>query len=377
MKVLLAPDSFKGSLPSRGVCAALKKGIFKVSADIEVTEAPIADGGEGTVDAIITSAGGQKCVEWVAGPLGDKVKAYYGILRNGTAVIEMASASGLYLVPKDKRNPLVTTSFGTGELIESALDRGCRKFIVGIGGSATNDGGAGMLQALGARFFDRYGRGISCGGGNLDKLVKIDLSKMDKRIYESQFIAASDVNNPLCGENGASAVYGPQKNATPRMVEILDRNLRHYAGVVKDIFNEDLSETAGAGAAGGLGFALIVFLKAKLKNGIDIVMDVTHMEDKVKNSDLIITGEGNTDFQTCFGKAPSGIAKLAKKYDKPVIILSGGLGEGYKNLYSMGATSLFSIENKPMSLKNSMEDTSDLIEDRMEDIMRTIAAFYR
>ncbi|MCI1945376.1 glycerate kinase family protein [Clostridium luticellarii] len=377
MKILLAPDSFKGSLSSKDVCTALKEGILRAAPDAEIIEVPVADGGEGTVDAIVTSTESQKYTEYVTGPLGDKVKAHYGILKGGTAIIEMASASGLYLIPEDRRNPLITTSFGTGELIESALDRGCRKFIIGIGGSATNDGGAGMLQALGVKFMDNQNRELDYGGGNLDKLAGIDLDKLDKRIYDSQFIVASDVNNPLCGENGASAVYGPQKNATPEMVKLLDRNLQHYALVVKHIFNKDLSEVPGAGAAGGLGFALIAFLNAELKNGIDIVMDITSMENKIENSDLVITGEGNTDFQTSFGKAPSGVAKLAKKYNKPVIILSGGLGKNYKDLYHIGVTSLFSIADRPMTLENAMENTFGLIEDRMEDIMRIILAFGR
>ncbi|MEY7999837.1 glycerate kinase [Clostridium sp. Mt-5] len=375
MKILLAPDSFKGSLSSKNVCTALKEGILRAAPNAEIIEVPIADGGEGTVDAIITSAEGTEYAEYVTGPLGEKVEAHYGILKGGTAIIEMASASGLYLIPEDKRNPLITTSFGTGELIKNALDRGCRKFIIGIGGSATNDGGAGMLQALGVRFLDQHNNELCYGGGNLNNLVKIDLNKLDKRIYESQFIVASDVNNPLCGENGASAVYGPQKNATPEMVKVLDDNLRHYSYIVKDTFNKDLSETPGAGAAGGLGFALIVFLNAELKNGIDIVIDITNMEGKIKNSNLIITGEGNTDFQTSFGKAPSGVAKLAKKYNKPVIILSGGLGKNYKDLYDIGVTSLFSIVDRPMCLEDSMKYTPDLIKNRIEDIIRTILAF--
>ncbi|OAA92973.1 glycerate kinase [Clostridium coskatii] len=371
MRILLAPDSFKGSLSSKDVCSALREGILRVS-QMDILEVPIADGGEGTVDAIVSSTKGTEYFEKVNGPLGEKIKAHYGILKDKTAIIEMASASGLYLVPENKRNPLITTSYGTGQLIESALNKGCRKFIIGIGGSATNDGGAGMLQALGASFLDECNREIGYGGGCLDKLARVDLSSLDGRIYESEFIVASDVVNPLCGKNGASFVYGPQKNASPEMVKLLDDNLMHYSEVVKDTLNKDLSQTPGAGAAGGMGFALMAFLNAKLEKGIDVVIDITGMEDKIKASDLVITGEGNTDFQTAFGKAPLGVAKLAKKYNKPVIVLSGGLGDNYKSLYDIGVTSLFSIIDKPMSLEYSMKHASELIEDRIEDIMRTI-----
>ncbi|ADK16863.1 MULTISPECIES: glycerate kinase [Clostridium] len=371
MRILLAPDSFKGSLSSKDVCSALREGILRVS-QMDILEVPIADGGEGTVDAIVSSTKGTEYFEKVNGPLGEKIKAHYGILKDKTAIIEMASASGLYLVPENKRNPLITTSYGTGQLIESALNKGCRKFIIGIGGSATNDGGAGMLQALGASFLDECNREIGYGGGCLDKLARVDLSSLDGRIYESEFIVASDVVNPLCGKNGASFVYGPQKNSSPEMVKLLDDNLMHYSEVVKDTLNKDLSQTPGAGAAGGMGFALMAFLNAKLEKGIDVVIDITGMEDKIKASDLVITGEGNTDFQTAFGKAPLGVAKLAKKYNKPVIVLSGGLGDNYKSLYDIGVTSLFSIIDKPTSLEYSMEHASELIKDRIEDIIRTI-----
>ncbi|WP_406543234.1 glycerate kinase [Clostridium ljungdahlii] len=371
MRILLAPDSFKGSLSSKDVCSALREGILRVS-QMDILEVPIADGGEGTVDAIVSSTKGTEYFEKVNGPLGEKIKAHYGILKDKTAIIEMASASGLYLVPENKRNPLITTSYGTGQLIESALNKGCRKFIIGIGGSATNDGGAGMLQALGASFLDECNREIGYGGGCLDKLARVDLSSLDGRIYESEFIVALDVVNPLCGKNGASFVYGPQKNSSPEMVKLLDDNLMHYSEVVKDTLNKDLSQTPGAGAAGGMGFALMAFLNAKLEKGIDVVIDITGMEDKIKASDLVITGEGNTDFQTAFGKAPLGVAKLAKKYNKPVIVLSGGLGDNYKSLYDIGVTSLFSIIDKPTSLEYSMEHASELIKDRIEDIIRTI-----
>lgn len=371
MKILLAPDSFKGSLSSKNVCNALKEGIKKVI-DVDVIEAPIADGGEGTVESFINLKGGKIINAYVTGPVGEKIKAFYGILNDGTAVIEIAAAAGLYLIPESLRNPLKTTTYGVGELIKLALDQGCRKFIIGIGGSGTNDGGAGMAQALGIKFIDNYGKDIDFGGGNLDKIAKIDISGIDNRLYESEFIIASDVDNPLFGKNGASYIFGKQKGATDEMIKILDDNLKHYAKVIKNTFGKDISDVSGAGAAGGLGFGLMAILNAKIRSGIEIIIDAANLEDKIKYSDIVITGEGNTDYQIVFGKALSGVAKLAQKYGKPVIVLSGGLGEGYKQLYNIGFTAFFSIVDKPMTLDESMKDTYRLIVDRTEDIIRTI-----
>ncbi|MGF7397749.1 glycerate kinase [Thermoanaerobacterium thermosaccharolyticum] len=369
MKILVAPDSFKGSLSSKEVLKAISEGIRR-AIDAEIEGVLIADGGEGTVDALITSLGGKIIDVDVVGPLGNVVKGYFGVLNDGTAVIEMAASSGLSLVPNDMRNPLITTTYGVGQLIKKALDAGCRKFIIGLGGSATNDGGAGMIQALGVKLLDEDGKDIPYGGGNLHKLKKVDISSIDKRVYESIFIVASDVTNPLCGENGASYVYGPQKGATPEMVEILDDNLRHYASVVKETLGKDFSDVPGAGAAGGLGFSLMAFLNAKIRSGIDIVMEASNIDKKIKSCDIVITGEGNTDFQTAYGKAPAGIARIAKKYGKPVVILSGGLGKNYKNLYDVGVTSMFSIVDKPMTLQEAMINAKKLISDRAEDIIR-------
>ena len=377
MKILLAPDSFKGSLSSSDICKAYKEGILK-AIDADIIEMPIADGGEGTIDAIATSTKCEIINISVTGPLGEQVNSCYGILKDGTAVIEMAECSGLCLVPDKKRNPLITTTYGVGEILKSALDKGCRNFIIGIGGSATNDGGSGMLQALGIKLLTKTHQDIGFGGGCLNQIETIDISGIDKRIIESSFLVASDVNNPLCGNKGASAVYGPQKGALPEIVTKLDNNLKHFADVFNNTFHKDFSLIEGAGAAGGLGFGLIAFLKAKLTPGINIVMEIVKMEDKIRDCDLVITGEGNTDFQTAFfGKAPAGIAKLAKKYNKPVIIISGGLGKNYKDLYKIGVTSLFSIVDKPMSLNDSMKDVYSLIVDRTEDIMNTISAFMK
>lgn len=371
MKILLAPDSFKGSLSSKNVCNALKEGIKKVI-DADIIEAPIADGGEGTVESFVSLKGGEIINAYVSGPLGEKINAFYGILNDGTAIIEIVAAAGLYLIPKSLRNPLKTTTYGVGELIRLALDQGCRKFIIGLGGSGTIDGGVGMAQALGVKFIDNCGKEIDFGGGNLNKVAKIDISKIDNRLYESEFIIASDVNNPLFGKYGASYVFGKQKGATDEMIEILDDNLKHYAKVVEDTFGKNISDVSGAGAAGGLGFGLMAILNAKIRSGIEIMVDVADLENKIKYSDIVITGEGNTDYQIKFGKALSGIANLGRKYGKPVIVLSGGLGDGYKQLYNAGFTAFFSIIDKPMTINDAMKNTCKLIVDRTEDIIRTI-----
>ncbi|MEG6565757.1 glycerate kinase [Thermoanaerobacterium saccharolyticum] len=369
MRILVAPDSYKGSLSSREVIEAMAEGIRRV-VDADIIKVPIADGGEGTVDALIFSSGGKIVEAEVVGPIGNTVKGFFGILKDGTAVIEIAASSGLNLVPNGMRNPLVTTTYGVGQLIKKALDEGCRRFIVGLGGSATNDGGAGMMEALGAKLLDEDGKDVPYGGGNLSRLKKIDVDGLDKRIYESSFTVASDVANPLCGKNGASYVYGPQKGATPEMVNILDKNLYHYAKIVEKVIGKDFKDTPGAGAAGGLGFSLIAFLNAKIKSGIEIVMEAANMEEKIKCCDVVITGEGNTDFQTVFGKAPAGIAAIAQRYGKKVIILSGGLGSGYKELYKIGVTAMFSIVDRPMTIDEAIHDAKRLISDRMEDIIR-------
>ncbi|MDI6601893.1 MAG: glycerate kinase, partial [Thermoanaerobacteraceae bacterium] len=355
MRVIISPDSYKGSLTSKQVCNAIEEGL-KRSGSFDIVKIPIADGGEGTVDAFLSAVGGELVEVTVTAPLGDRQKSFYGILKDGTCVIEMAAASGLSMVAEDRRNPLVTTTYGTGELIKDALDRGCKNFIIGIGGSATNDCGAGMLQALGVRITDESGNEIGFGGGELGRAASIDISGLDKRIAKCHFTVACDVDNPLCGEKGASAVYGPQKGATKEMVALLDRNLSHFADLSANAIGRDYRNYPGAGAAGGLGFAFKAFLNADIKRGIDVAIEATHLEDLIKDADIVITGEGNTDFQTArFGKAPAGIAKIGKRYGKPVVIISGGLGESYKELYDAGVTALFSITSRPMSLKEAMD----------------------
>lgn len=373
MRIVVAPDSFKGSVSALGVANAMEKGILTVFPDAEVLKAPIADGGEGTVEALVEATGGQIIYEEVTGPLGEPVKAYWGILGDGeTAVIEMAAASGLPLVPKEKRDPRVTTTYGTGQLIKSALEKNIKKIIIGIGGSATNDGGAGMAQALGVRFFDAAGSELPQGGAALANLAKIDLSNMDPKVAEAEIMVACDVDNPLCGPRGASAVYGPQKGATPEMVAQLDSALMVYAEAAKAITGKDMANYPGAGAAGGLGAGLLFFTNAELRPGVEIVLEASGFEAMVKTADLLITGEGRTDFQTAFGKAPVGAAKVAKQYGVPVICISGGLGDGADDVLAQGIDGLASIVPQPMPLEDCMQKGVQLVENAAARVCRLI-----
>jgi glycerate kinase len=372
MKIIIAPDSYKGSLSAMEVALAIKKGIAKADPAIESVIVPMADGGEGTVQSMVDATNGRIINVSVNDPLSRIINSFYGILGDGsTAVIEMAAASGLPLLSVQERNPLKTSTFGTGELIKDALDKGCRKIIIGLGGSATNDGGIGMAVALGARLLDAEGKEIGHGGGALARLHKIDITSLDKRLYDCSIVAACDVDNPLCGEKGAAAVYGPQKGATPEMIEILDKNLRKFADIVKTQLGKDIINTPGSGAAGGLGAGVQVFLSAKLERGINIVTKITNLSDKVKGSDLVITGEGMIDFQTAFGKTPFGVAIVAKQYNIPVIAIAGSLGKNYQDLYNKGFDAIFSITDKPMTLEYAMQNASVLIESVTENIIRT------
>lgn len=363
LHIVIAPDSFKGSLSAVQVADAVEKGLLRACPDASIRKVPIADGGEGTVEAMVTSTSGtiKRC--HVHGPLGDIVESFWGILGDGqTAVIEMAAASGLTLVSHDQRNPKITSSYGTGELIIEALNYGCRKIIIGIGGSATNDGGSGMATALGARFLGEDGHEIEPGGAALAQLKHIDLSGMDLRIKELEILVACDVDNPLLGRNGASAIYGPQKGASPEDVAELDEALKNFSEVASRITGKDVCNRPGAGAAGGLGAGLIYFTNAELKSGIEIVIETTGMERLVASCDLVITGEGKTDFQTAMGKAPTGIGALARKYGKVAICLSGSLGEGADNLTNMGIQGLFSIAPGPISIDECMRNARPLLE---------------
>lgn len=372
-KYVVAPDSFKESMTAKEVCDAMEKGIKKADSAAEVIKVPMADGGEGTVDSLVDATNGQRVIVEVTGPLGNKISAYYGILGNGTtAVIEMAKASGLEIVEKKKRNPMITTTFGTGELIRDALDHNVKEIIIGLGGSSTNDGGSGMAQALGAKLLDQNNNQISFGGGNLDKLDKIDISDLDSRLQDVKIILASDVTNPLIGKDCASRVFGPQKGATPEMVEKLENNLQHYAKIIKRDLNKDVASVSGAGAAGGLGAGLMAFTTCKMRQGVDIAIEVTKLEEKVKSADYVFTGEGGTDFQTKFGKTPYGVAKLGKKYHKPVISLAGYLGEGIDSLYSEGFTAIFGIIPGACDLSTALKNGPSNVARTTENIVRLL-----
>lgn len=373
MKIVIAPDSFKGSLTANEVSDSIERGIKRVFSDADIVKVPMADGGEGTVQSLVDGTGGSIVRVVAKDPLMRDVEAFYGILGDGrTAVIEMASASGLPLLARDERNPMMTTTFGTGQLILHALDKGCRNLIIGIGGSATNDGGSGMLKALGVKLLDESGCEIGFGGGCLNRLCSIEISGMDSRIRECTVTAACDVDNPLCGPKGASHVFGPQKGADPVMAEILDKNLRNYAEAINECLGIDILDVPGAGAAGGLGAGLMAFLGARLRRGIEIVIDVAKLDEKVRNADLVITGEGMIDYQTAFGKTPFGVAMTAKKYNVPVIAIAGGIGRDANTLYEKGFDSIFSIVDRPMPLEEAMEKGSLLLESTAERIMRTL-----
>jgi glycerate kinase len=370
---VLAPDSFKESMTAKEVCIAMEQGIRKVFPTANYIHVPMADGGEGTVQSLVDASGGQIHYKEVMGPLGQTVTAKYGILGDGqTAAIEMASASGIHLVTKETKNPLITTTYGTGELIRECLDQGINKIIIGIGGSATNDGGTGMAEALGAKFLDEEGHLLPRGGGRLDKLANIDISSLDERLQHVEMIVACDVTNPLCGEHGASHVFGPQKGATPDMVQQLDRNLAHYAEVVKQQLDKDVRDIPGAGAAGGLGAGLLIFTQATLQKGIEIVIEYTGLREKLADADYVFTGEGGIDFQTKFGKTPYGVAKAAKEADKKVIAVAGYIGEGIEALYTEGIDAVFGIVPGAADLEKLLSEGAQNVERTCENIARVL-----
>lgn len=370
---VLAPDSFKGSMTAKEVCEAMEKGIKKVYPNANCIHVPMADGGEGTVQSLVDATNGTIYEIEVTGPLGNKVTAKYGIMGDKeTAVIEMAEASGIQYVTDETKNPMVTTTYGTGELIKACLDKGIKKIIIGIGGSATNDGGTGMAEALGVKFLDHQGNKLPRGGGYLDRLYQIDTSNLDPRLHEVSIFVACDVTNPLCGENGASYVFGPQKGATEEMVQILDRNLSHYANVVKKQLGKDVKNIPGAGAAGGLGAGLLIFTQATLQKGIDLVIEYSQLRSKIKNADFVLTGEGGIDFQTQYGKTPYGVAKVAKEYNKKVIAIAGHIGEGVEVLYDKGIDAVFGIIPEAGSLEKILQNGAKNVERTCENIARFI-----
>ncbi|GIO44165.1 glycerate kinase [Paenibacillus apis] len=370
---VLAPDSFKESMTAKEVCNAMEKGLRKVFPEAEYVHVPMADGGEGTVQSLVDASGGQMLEKVVTGPLGQPVTAEFGILGDGvTGAIEMAAASGIHHVTPETKNPLITTTYGTGELIRECLDRGIKRIIIGTGGSATNDGGTGMAAALGAKFLDEAGQELPRGGGSLDKLSRIDVSALDPRLGELELIVACDVANPLCGEHGASRVFGPQKGATPQMVEQLDSNLAHYAEVVKQQLGKDVRDVPGAGAAGGLGAGLLIFTQAKLQKGIEIVIEYTELKRQIDRADYVFTGEGGIDFQTKFGKTPYGVARTAKEAGKKVIAVAGYIGEGIDTLYDIGIDAVFGIVPGAQELKKVLEEGPQNVERTCENIARIL-----
>lgn len=376
MKVLIAPDSYKGSLSSIEVADCIEKGIKRYSKDIETIKIPMADGGEGTVETLVNITGGKIVNIKVCDPLLREVDSFYGILGDEkTAVIEMAAASGLNLLSKEELNPLITSTYGTGQIINDAVAKGCTNLIIGIGGTATNDGGAGMLRALGLRFLNEAGRDIPEGGKALMDLHHLDSKNLNKAILSCNIKVACDVDNQLCGPNGASVVFGPQKGASENDIIDLDKALKHYSKILKENFKVDVLDVKGSGAAGGTGAAFIA-LGAKLESGVDIIIKETKLIEILKDIDLVITGEGKIDFQTKFGKTPSGVAREASKENIPVVAICGAMGRGYRELYDYGFTSIFSINNKPMTVEESVEDSRELIVDISERIMRLICIGY-
>ncbi len=377
MKVVIAFDSFKGSISSIEAGNAVAKGIKRFSTDIDTVVRPMADGGEGTVDALVDGLGGRIEAVQVTGPLSEKVTAKYGIIFDDTAVIEMSSAAGLYLVPKDKRNPLYTTTYGLGEMISDAIDKGIHKFLIGIGGSATNDGGAGMLQALGFELLDNNGNQIKTGAIGLKDICRISSQLIRKELKECTFSIACDVENPLCGENGCSNVFGPQKGATPVMIKDMDKWLSRYAKLSAEVSPDADPAIPGSGAAGGLGFAFRTFLGAELKSGAELVIEATKLSEYVKDADLVITGEGMLDGQTSLGKTPIGVAKLAKKYGKTVVAMAGGIGEGATKCNENGIDAFFSIVPGPCKLEDAMKSQNAVknIENVTEQIIRLYETF--
>jgi glycerate kinase len=375
MKIVIAPDSFKESLSSLEVASELETGLRRVWPDAEYIKVPMADGGEGTVQSLVDATGGRivKCA--VTGPLGQKVLASYGILGDErTAVIEMAEASGLPLVPRADRDPLRATTYGTGELVADAINRGVEEIIIGIGGSATNDGGVGFAQALGVRFLDQHGQPFTepLGGGRIDEIYAIDMSQINPGLARVTVSVACDVTNPLTGDKGASAVYGPQKGATPEMVRKLDSNLGHLSALLKRDLNADVADRPGAGAGGGMGAGLMAFTNATLKRGVELVVAATKLDEHMKGATLAITGEGRVDFQTAFGKTPSGVAAAARRHNVPVIAIGGGLADDANGVFQHGIDAISSAVANPMSLDVAMEKARQYLQDAAERVARLV-----
>tara|TARA_B110000438_G_scaffold101946_1_gene100848 strand:+ start:7900 stop:9036 length:1137 start_codon:yes stop_codon:yes gene_type:complete len=372
-KILISPQEYKESLTGIEVAKAMKEGILEVNKNIEIELAPVADGGDGTLQTMVDVTNGEIISKKVKNPIDDIINSEWGKLGdNKTAVIEMAKASGLALLKDEQKSALNTSTFGTGQLFKDALDSGIKNFIVGIGGSATNDGGAGFISALGAKLLDKNDSEVKPCGANLSKISKIDLSNFDKRVSDITVNVACDVNNPMCGEHGASAIFGPQKGASNSDIKILDANLLHWSKIIKSQFNKDILNVPGSGAAGGLGGGLMAFVNAKLSSGADIILNSLDYDKKLIGVDLVIVGEGQTDKSTQFNKSPVAVAQRAKKLGIPVICISGSLGEGYLDSSSQGINAYFSIVNKPMSLDIALNNAYDLISKSTKEIYKTL-----
>ena len=373
MKIVIAPDSYKESLSALEVATAIEQGFREIWPDADYVKIPLADGGEGTVEAMVAATAGRLVHVDVTGPLGSNVQAFYGLSGDArSAFIEMAAASGLELVPPGSRNPLKTTSWGTGELIRHALDAGVEHIIIGIGGSATNDGGAGMVQALGARLLDEQNNDIVQGGMGLEALARIDISQLDARLAECRIEVACDVTNPLTGKEGASAVFGPQKGATPEVIARLDQALTNYEHLIDRDLNVEVLELAGGGAAGGMGAALYAFCGAQLRCGIEIVTDALHLDDCVADADLVVTGEGRIDSQTIHGKVPVGVANVAKRYNKPVIGIAGSLTPDVGVVHEHGIDAVFSVIFTICTLDEALDNASENVRMTARNVAATL-----
>lgn len=371
MKVIIAPDSFKDSLSAEGVAQAIAAGWAQACPQAQVIQCPMADGGEGTVDAVLAACNGELRYQTVRGPLGAAVQAHWGWLADShTAIIEMAQASGLQQVAPSQRDACSSTTYGTGELIRAALDAGAQRIILAIGGSATNDAGAGAMQALGVHLFDAAGQPLQPGGLALAQLARVCLAQLDPRLAGVRFEIAADVDNPLCGPHGASAVFGPQKGASVHQVAQLDAALGHFADHCAQALGKDLRDEPGSGAAGGLGFAAKAFLGATFRVGVDVVAELVGLDAAVRGADLVITGEGRFDAQTLRGKTPFGVARIARQHNVPVIVIAGTLGDGYEQMYAHGVGAAFALPDGPMSLEQACKEAPRLLRERAADIAR-------
>lgn len=373
MRIVVAPQALKGSLTAAEVGQAIASGVQRVYPQAEIVTIPVADGGEGTVQTLVDATGGEIVQQTVTGPLGTPVPAFFGLLGDGeTAAIEMASCAGLPLVPQEQRDPRITTTYGVGELLLAAVECGRRRFIFGIGGSATNDGGAGMMQALGASLLTAQSEGIARGGAALTTLSRISIERLDSRLQECVIEVACDVTNPLCGPMGASAVYGPQKGATPDMIGVLDAALDHYATMIERDLGQKVRDIPGSGAAGGLGAGLLAFLHATLRPGAELVLEAVKLEDALRSANLVITAEGQIDEQTAYGKSVGAVARLAKRYNVPVLALAGSLGDNYQKVYELGVDGIAVLPSGPMTLQYAMEHAAMLTTDATERMLRIL-----